>query len=148
MEVLTGFRLRFRPLPSTFWGRSKNKSCSIACDSPNLEVLACGLEFFRPPKFSLGTHALLARWVDVYPKPCGTLRNFQFVLFLVHALETRYSDHAYAARGTLSGSSSVGLLTLDGVVCARRTGHRRTSFECLGCTCWLRVSPLVGRLVP
>ncbi|CAL2272046.1 unnamed protein product [Prunus armeniaca] len=58
MGVLAGFGLRFRPLPSTFWGRSKNKSCSITCDLPNLEVLAGGLEFFRPPKISLGTHAL------------------------------------------------------------------------------------------
>ncbi|CAL8175139.1 unnamed protein product [Prunus armeniaca] len=71
----------------------------------------------------------------------------------------KYSDHAYAAGGTLLGSSSVGLLvvemrlwkdlsierqfgTLDWVVCARRTGHRRTSFESLGYTCWLRVGPL------
>ncbi|CAL2277630.1 unnamed protein product [Prunus armeniaca] len=34
-----------------------------------------------------------------------------------------------------------GSWTLNRVVCARRTGHRCTSFEGLGCTCWLRVRP-------
>ncbi|CAL8169359.1 unnamed protein product [Prunus armeniaca] len=46
-----------------FGGRSKNKNCSSACDLPNLKVLAGGLEFFRPPKISLGTHALPVRGV-------------------------------------------------------------------------------------
>ncbi|CAL8149173.1 unnamed protein product [Prunus armeniaca] len=46
MEVWPIFGLRFRPLPSTFWGMSKNKSCSTLC----AEVLHGGLEIFRPPK--------------------------------------------------------------------------------------------------
>ena len=31
MEVWPVFSLQFRPLPVTFWGRSKNKSCSTLC---------------------------------------------------------------------------------------------------------------------
>ncbi|CAL8082053.1 unnamed protein product [Prunus armeniaca] len=42
-------RVGFRPLPVTFWGRSKNKSGSKLGVLSKLGVWAGGLEFFRPP---------------------------------------------------------------------------------------------------
>ncbi|CAL2233201.1 unnamed protein product [Prunus armeniaca] len=54
-------RAQFRPVPATFWGMSKNKSCSKWGILPKLGVWACGLEFFRPLKIDQATHALPAR---------------------------------------------------------------------------------------
>ncbi|CAL8168231.1 unnamed protein product [Prunus armeniaca] len=50
-------RVGFRPLPATFWGRSKNKSGSKLGVLPKLGVWAGGLEFFRPPEISQATQA-------------------------------------------------------------------------------------------
>ncbi|CAL8168053.1 unnamed protein product [Prunus armeniaca] len=52
---------RTRPVPATFWGRSKNKSGSKMSVLSKLEVWAGGLEFFRSPGIYQATHALLER---------------------------------------------------------------------------------------
>ncbi|CAL2270010.1 unnamed protein product [Prunus armeniaca] len=48
-------RVGFRPLPATFWGRSKNKSGYKLGVLPKLGVWAGDLEFFRPPEISQAT---------------------------------------------------------------------------------------------
>ena len=50
-EILPVLGVHFRPLPVTFWGRSKNKSDSKSCVLPNLGILARDFEIFRHRKF-------------------------------------------------------------------------------------------------
>ncbi|CAL8134611.1 unnamed protein product [Prunus armeniaca] len=61
LNVLAGFGHRFRQLPVIFRGLSKNKSDSKWGFTPRVGSLAGGLEFFRPPEITQGTHALPAR---------------------------------------------------------------------------------------
>ncbi|CAL2253610.1 unnamed protein product [Prunus armeniaca] len=52
---------RFRPLPISFWGRSKNKSGSKLGVIPRVGVLSRDFEFFRRKVIALDTHALPSR---------------------------------------------------------------------------------------
>ncbi|CAL2252716.1 unnamed protein product [Prunus armeniaca] len=60
MEVWPIFGLRFRPLPSTFWGMSKNKSCSTLCADHVGISFAWRFGDFPTTEITLGTHALPA----------------------------------------------------------------------------------------
>ncbi|CAL8112378.1 unnamed protein product [Prunus armeniaca] len=55
------FEGRFRPLPVSFWGTSKNKSDSKLGVLPRVGVLSRDLWFFRRCDIALDTHALPAR---------------------------------------------------------------------------------------
>ncbi|CAL8995312.1 unnamed protein product, partial [Prunus brigantina] len=52
---------RVSTVPATFWGMSKNKSCSKWGVLPKLGVWAGGSEFFRSPEIDQATHALPVR---------------------------------------------------------------------------------------
>ncbi|CAL2247444.1 unnamed protein product [Prunus armeniaca] len=53
----------FRPLPASFWGRSKNKSGSKCGFLPSIGVLSRAVEIFRQSVIASGNHALPARVV-------------------------------------------------------------------------------------
>ncbi|CAL2276195.1 unnamed protein product [Prunus armeniaca] len=65
LDLRIGFRpnfgMRFRPLPVSFWGTSKNKSDSKLGVLPRVGVLSRDLWFFRRWVIALDTHALPAR---------------------------------------------------------------------------------------
>ncbi|CAL2248434.1 unnamed protein product [Prunus armeniaca] len=65
LDLRIGFRpdfgMRFRPLPVSFWGTSKNKSDSKLGVLPRVGVLSRDLWFFRRCDIALDTHALPAR---------------------------------------------------------------------------------------
>ncbi|CAL2236105.1 unnamed protein product [Prunus armeniaca] len=61
IEFRPDFGMRFRPLPVSFWGTSKNKSDSKLGVLPRVGVLSRDLWFFRRCDIALDTHALPAR---------------------------------------------------------------------------------------
>ncbi|CAL8076405.1 unnamed protein product [Prunus armeniaca] len=61
VRVRPDFGMRFRPLPVSFWGTSKNKSDSKLGVLPRVGVWAHDLEVFRRCDIALDTHALPAR---------------------------------------------------------------------------------------
>ncbi|CAL2228348.1 unnamed protein product [Prunus armeniaca] len=61
VRVRPDFGMRFRPLPVSFWGTSKNKSDSKLGVLPRVGVLSRDLWFFRRWVIALDTHALPAR---------------------------------------------------------------------------------------
>ncbi|CAL8151052.1 unnamed protein product [Prunus armeniaca] len=67
LDLRIGFRpdfgMRFRPLPVSFWGTSKNKSDSKLGVLPRVGVLSRDSWFFRRWVIALDTHALPARVV-------------------------------------------------------------------------------------
>ncbi|CAL8138695.1 unnamed protein product [Prunus armeniaca] len=60
-RVRPDFGMRFRPLPVSFWGTSKNKSDSKLGVLPRVGVLSRDLQFFRRCDIALDTSALPAR---------------------------------------------------------------------------------------
>ncbi|CAL8141066.1 unnamed protein product [Prunus armeniaca] len=61
VRVRPDFGMRFRPLPVSFWGTSKNKSDSKLGVLPRVGVLSRDLQFFRRCDIALDTRALPAR---------------------------------------------------------------------------------------
>ncbi|CAL8137800.1 unnamed protein product [Prunus armeniaca] len=61
VRVRPDFGVRFRPLPISFWGTSKNKSDSKLGVLPRVGVLSRDSWFFRRCDIALDTHALPAR---------------------------------------------------------------------------------------
>ncbi|KAI5332683.1 hypothetical protein L3X38_022812 [Prunus dulcis] len=65
MEIWPVFGLRFRPLPVTFWNRSKNKSCSTLCADHVDISFARRFGDFSIAEISLGTTCCRCVWRHV-----------------------------------------------------------------------------------